>query len=128
MSLAMSKPGQVLIVEDDVQIATVLSEALADEGYEVRGAANGREGLSILETWTPQAIVLDLMMPIMDGRAFRAAQRTLPGHLADLPVIVLSGAHNARAHAEELGAVAVLAKPFDLNEVLDTVARICQTD
>jgi CheY-like chemotaxis protein len=123
----MSEAHRVLIVEDDVTIADLLTDALRDEGYDVHRAAHGREGLAILTAWVPQVIVLDLMMPVMDGRAFRAAQRRLPSPVGEVPAIVLSGAHSARAHAEELAALAVLTKPFDLDEVLDTVARACQT-
>jgi CheY-like chemotaxis protein len=117
---------RVLIVEDDVQIAEILTDALHDEGYEVHHAAHGGEGLAILEGWVPQVIILDLMMPYMDGHAFRAAQRSLPGPVGNVPAIVLSGAHGARGYAEDLAALAVLPKPFDLDEVLQTVAQACQ--
>lgn len=119
-------PFRVLIVEDDAQIAAVLRETLHDEGYDVRRAANGREGLAILETWTPHAIILDLMMPVMDGRTFRTEQRRLPEPLAGLPVIVLSGARDAHAQAEALAANAVIAKPFDLDTVLTCVREVCE--
>lgn len=119
-------PFRVLIVEDDAQIAAILRETLHDEGYEVRRAANGREGLAILGQWTPHAIILDLMMPIMDGRSFRSEQRLLPGPLAELPVIVLSGARDAYAQAKAMAANAVIAKPFDLDTVLARVREACE--
>jgi len=122
----MDDPFRVLIVEDDEQIALVLEDSLRDEGYDVRCASNGREGLTLLGRWTPHVILLDLMMPGMDGRSFRAAQRALPRPLADLPVIVLSGARDARAQAEQMAAAAAIAKPFELDEVLNTVESICQ--
>jgi CheY-like chemotaxis protein len=122
----MPDRDRVLIVEDDESIATALVDTLRDEGYDARCAANGQEGLAVLASWTPQVILLDLMMPVMDGRSFRIAQRALPGRLGELPVIVLSGARDAHARAEEIGAVAAIAKPFDLDVVLSTVARICQ--
>jgi CheY-like chemotaxis protein len=102
---------RVLIVEDDAQIAAVLGETLRDEGYEVRRASNGQEGLAILGQWTPDTIILDLMMPVMDGKTFRAEQRRLPEPLAGLPVIVLSGARDAHAQADT---------------VLATVRETCQ--
>jgi len=117
---------RILIVEDDDQIATVLRDTLHEEGYDARHAANGREGLALLAWWTPHAIILDLMIPVMDGRAFRTAQRELPRPLAEVPVIVLSGARDGHAQAEELAAVAFIAKPFELDDVLNIVARICQ--
>ncbi|MDP8921351.1 MAG: response regulator [Chloroflexota bacterium] len=100
-----------------------MADALADEGYEVRRARNGREGLDLLQGWQPRLILLDLMMPVMDGRAFRAEQRQLGGEAAAVPVIVLSGAHEARARAAELGAVEALTKPFNLDQMVATVGR-----
>src|SRR3954470_13547168 len=117
---------RVLVVEDDEHIAVALVDTLRDEGYDAQSAPNGRAGLALLDRWTPHVIILDLMMPVMDGRSFRAAQRQLSPALASLPVIVLSGSRDARARAEELEAVAAIAKPFDLDEVVRTVARVCQ--
>jgi DNA-binding response OmpR family regulator len=121
----MPERHRVLIIEDDLQIAAVLGDALLEEGYDVRGAPNGREGLAILGEWSPDVIILDLMMPVMDGRSFRAAQRRLSPEKAERPVIVLSGARDARAIAEELGAAAAIAKPFELDDIVGTVARLC---
>ena len=122
----LGDPYRVLILEDDDQIATVLEDTLRDEGYDVQCVPNGWEGLSILARWSPDVIILDLMMPVMDGRSFRAAQRQLPPATADLPVIVLSGARDAHAQAEAMAAAAAIAKPFDLDDLLSTVGRICQ--
>ena len=115
---------RVLVVEDEESLGGVLSDVLADAGHEVRWARNGQEGLRLLEAWQPQVIVLDLMMPVLDGWGFRAAQRGLPEALAEVPVIVLSGAREARRTAEELGAVAAITKPFELEDVPTTVARV----
>jgi two-component system OmpR family response regulator len=121
----MSERQRILIVEDDDQIATVLRDTLCEEGYEARCAANGRLGLSLLQQWVPHVIILDLMMPVMDGQSFRAAQRALPRPMSDPPVIVLSGARDGHAQAEALAAHAFIAKPFELDDVLYTVARVC---
>jgi two-component system chemotaxis response regulator CheY len=115
--------GRVLVVEDEDTIGQVVVDALADEGYEVRRARNGREALELLQGWLPRLILLDLMMPVMDGWAFRAEQRRRAGDAAGVPVIVLSGAREARARAAELGAVEALSKPFDLNQVIAAVGR-----
>src|SRR6187200_540431 len=119
----MSEQQRVLLVEDEDTIGQVVAEVLTFEGYEVRRAKNGREALDILGDWLPRVILLDLMMPVMDGWAFRAAQRQLRGHAARVPVIVLSGAREVRARAAELGAVEALSKPFDLNQVVAAVGR-----
>ena len=113
-------------MEDDAQIAAVLGETLRDEGFDVRRASDGQEGLSILSQWTPDAIILDLMMPVMDGPTFRAAHRQLPPPVGMVPVIILSGARDARAQAEALAATAVITKPFDLDEVVERVRTVCR--
>jgi len=120
----VATPKRVLVVDDEPSVAQVIVDALADEGYEVRWAANGREALAALGAWLPDLIVLDLMMPVMDGRAFRAAQRCLSGAAAQVPVLVLSGMREARATAEALNAAAVLTKPFDLDDLVATVGRL----
>ena len=114
---------RVLLVEDEDTIGQVVSDVLTLEGYEIRRARNGREALGILRTWLPRLILLDLMMPVMDGWAFRAAQRQLVGNAARVPVIVLSGAREVRARAAELGAVEALSKPFDLDQVVAAVGH-----
>jgi two-component system, chemotaxis family, chemotaxis protein CheY len=114
---------RVLLVEDEDTIGQIVADVLVLEGYDVRRARNGREALDILRAWVPRLILLDLMMPVMDGWAFRAAQRRLEGDAAQVPVIVLSGAREARARASELGAVDALSKPFDLSQVVAAVGR-----
>jgi DNA-binding response OmpR family regulator len=115
--------ARVLVVDDDDLIRDTLATALSDEGYSVRVAGDGRAALDTLGAWRPDLIVLDLMMPIMDGQAFRVAQRSAPV-TADIPVIVLSAAHNVHARAAGLGAAAVFAKPFDLIALLDAVESV----
>jgi CheY-like chemotaxis protein len=114
---------RVLVVDDDPSIQGFLAEALADEGYGVRTAGNGREALAILGEWLPDLILLDLMMPEMDGWDFRAAQRTMPA-VASVPVIVLSATRDLAAKVQTLGAAEVFAKPFDLEKLLGTIERI----
>ena len=114
---------RVLVVDDDLSIQGFLAEALADEGYGVQTAANGREALTILETWRPDLILLDLMMPEMDGWTFRAEQRTRPD-LADVPVIVLSAMRDLATKVQALDPAGVFSKPFDLERLLATIERL----
>jgi DNA-binding response OmpR family regulator len=114
---------RVLVVDDDPSIQGFLAEALADEGYDVRTAGNGREALSILHSWRPDLILLDLMMPEMDGWAFRAEQRTLP-EAAMVPVIVLSATRDLDAKTRDLEPAQVFSKPFDLELLLGTIERL----
>lgn len=120
----MPRAGRVLVVDDEPSVGQVVADVLRDEGYDVHWATNGREALAELQDWLPDVIVLDLMMPVMDGRTFRAAQRQLPGERARVPVVVLSGMHEAHATAEELAAARVIAKPFDLDELVRTIGDL----
>ncbi len=115
--------GRVLVVDDDAVIRDTLATALGDEGYAVRVAPDGRAALDTLGNWRPDVIVLDLMMPVMDGPSFRAAQRAVR-EMAQIPVIVLSAAHEVQARAAGLDAAAVFAKPFDLGALLAAIERL----
>ena len=109
---------RVLVVDDEPQVRATVREALALEGYEVTEASNGAEALALLTTAQPDAIVLDLWMPVMDGWAFRRAQRaTHP----DIPVIVVSALDLSSERLEELDASAILGKPFDLDTLYAAV-------
>lgn len=119
----LTETRRVLVVDDESSIRDVLSMALEDEGYDVRTAPNGREALSMLDAWLPHVIVLDLMMPVMDGWTFRSEQRTR-GSSYQVPVIVLSAARDVHTHAEALHASEVVPKPFDLEHLLGVVDRL----
>jgi DNA-binding response OmpR family regulator len=119
----MTAPGRVLVVEDDDLLREALAEVLADDGHDVRTAANGADALAQLESWEPQLIVLDLMMPIMDGFAFRAEQLRRDLRV-DVPVLVLSAVRDLDAAATRIDAAACLSKPFRLEEVLASVATL----
>jgi CheY-like chemotaxis protein len=120
--------ARILVVEDEDTIGQVLAETLADEGYEVRRSRDGSEALEVLKRWRPDLILLDLMMPVMDGWAFRAAQRRLGGAVSKVPVIVLSATREISFRADELGAVEALSKPFELTQLVDVVGRWVRTD
>ena len=119
----MTTPARVLVVDDDTILRSVLCESLADEGYEVRPADDGREALAVLDHWAPDVIVLDLMMPGMDGWAFRRAQLARRP-LAAIPVILLSATRDLRSDAEDLRAEVAFPKPFELPRLLDSVRQI----
>lgn len=113
---------RILVVDDDISIRGFLAEALTDEGYDVRSASNGQEALVAAEAWRPDLILLDLMMPVMDGWTFRDEQRRIAG-LADVPVIVLSATRDLPARAEQLEPAHIFSKPFDLDALLATIAE-----
>jgi CheY-like chemotaxis protein len=112
----------VLVVDDDPDILEALSEILEAEGFEIRRARNGKEALERLEPEPPNLILLDLMMPVMDGWEFAQRMRQRPA-VADVPIIVLSADRNVGSKAADIGAVGHLAKPFELNDLLDMVRR-----
>jgi DNA-binding response OmpR family regulator len=121
--VVIDRSGRVLIVDDDALIRDTLATALGDEGYAVRVASNGRAALATLGTWRPDVIVLDLMMPVMDGTAFRVAQRAV-AETAQIPIIVLSAIHEVQCRAADLDAAAIFSKPFDLGALLDAIASL----
>ena len=112
----------VLVVDDDPDILEALSEILEAEGFEIRRARNGKEALEKLEPDPPHLILLDLMMPVMDGWEFAQRLKQRP-RVANIPIIVLSADRNVSNKAVEIGAVGHLAKPFELNDLLDMVRR-----
>jgi CheY-like chemotaxis protein len=83
-------PPRVLVVDDDAQAVRLVESVLRPAGYEVVGAANGREGLQLMRSYRPGLVILDLTMPGMDGFAVLDRVRE-DGDLRDLPVIVLTG-------------------------------------
>ena len=118
-----ARSGRVLVVEDDEILRDTLVEIMADEGHEVRGAANGQAALDQLAVWEPDVIVLDLMLPLVDAYEFRRRQRG--DGLADgAKVLILSAARDLEAAADHIGADAWLAKPFRLLEVIEAVERL----
>src|ERR1700687_4180315 len=97
---------QILVVEDDDAIRGLVSEVLRDDGYDVREATNGVEALDRLRDARPDLIVLDLMMPVMDGWAFVEELRRKPGCGA-VPIVVTSASHDLPHAAERLSTFGV---------------------
>ncbi|HEY3080779.1 MAG TPA: response regulator [Chloroflexota bacterium] len=113
-----------LVIEDDEDTRDVLIMLLTVLGLEVREARNGQEALETLKTWRPDLIVLDLMMPVMNGWAFRSEQKRMP-EARDIPVIVLSARQPPFRPEDELDVAELLPKPFELDTFLSAVARHC---
>ena len=114
--------SRVLVIEDDLAIRTLIVELLRDEGYEVRGAADGLAGLDQME-WPPDLIVLDLMMPVMDGATFLAHRRQIPERCG-IPVIIVTARRDAQPEIDAMGVSAIIGKPFDDDDLLATVASL----
>ncbi len=112
----------VLVVDDDPDILQTLALCLSTEGYRVLMAANGREALQVLESDRPACILLDLMMPVMDGWQFVAEIEKRGIRAA--PLLILSADRAVQGHAAKLRADSFLAKPFDLDELLVKVSQL----
>ncbi len=113
---------KILVIEDDNSIRELLAELLETEGYIVRSDANGKEGLQSLKNgFAPDLILVDLMMPIMDGYAFREEQLKKPDW-AKIPTIVMSAEAGAKEKLKHYHVTAFLSKPVELDLILNTVA------
>jgi CheY-like chemotaxis protein len=114
----------IWIVEDDKEIREVTLELFEMEGYDVKAFANGREALDALEESErlPNLILLDLMMPVMDGWEFRRRQLA-DSRLNKIPVVVATADGGALPKAAELGATELIRKPLDIEELLSLVAK-----
>jgi CheY-like chemotaxis protein len=108
---------RVLIVDDDAALTRLLRLTLREGGFDVAAAGNGLEGLERVEEREPDVIVLDMQMPVMDGRKFYEELRSRG---VDTPVLVLS-AYNARAEQRDIHANAYMNKPFDPDELVSAV-------
>jgi CheY-like chemotaxis protein len=108
----------ILVVDDDRDVRESLADILVSKGHVVRTAADGREALSQLRERIASLILLDLMMPVMDGPAFLSALRADPS-LAAVPVIVATASDASALH----GIRRCLRKPYDVEELLKEVSR-----
>ncbi len=118
---------RVLVVDDDDDIRESLMGYLEDEGFQAAGATNGKRALDMLTDGEPrpQLIVLDLMMPVMDGRSFREEQLRLAA-IADIPVVLISAYADLGEIARELKIADFRSKPIDPVDFLHLVSARCQ--
>jgi CheY-like chemotaxis protein len=103
----------VLVVDDDPDTRGMLSLWLHDEGFQVRTAANGLEALQRVQDQAPEVIILDLQMPVMDGREFLKVWRNSRS-VASIPVVAISG-YQRELIVDELGVEAFFPKPLCLS-------------
>jgi DNA-binding response OmpR family regulator len=128
MASVQSQATDILLVEDDETIAAILAAVLRDQGYTVCRASNGMEALEHLHKEPPpRLILLNLMMPVMNGWKFREQLREVP-ELAQIPVVLLSGVRDLDRKAAALEATDCFTKPYNLKAVLDAVRYHCHSD
>jgi two-component system, OmpR family, phosphate regulon response regulator OmpR len=118
--------NHLLMIEDDARLANMVGEYLRGNGFEFAHAMDGAAGLQALATAPPDLIILDLMMPGIDGLEVCRRLRALPGEVARTPVLMLTGKGDAmdRIIGLELGADDYLSKPFEPRELLARVRAI----
>jgi CheY-like chemotaxis protein len=114
--------ARVLVVEDDPAGRDAIQLSLESDGHEVMLAEDGEAALALAAQSPPDLILLDMRLPVMDGWAFARAYAEQAGPRA--PIVVVTASADAGRAAAEVKAAAFLAKPFDLQDLLDTVARV----
>jgi CheY-like chemotaxis protein len=113
--------GLILVVDDDADIRQVVRAILESEGYAVALAANGRDALARLAQQPPDAILLDLNMPVMSGWEFH---ERLKSQKSRIPVVFMTAGQEAQREARAHGATGYLAKPFEMDDLLQTVEQL----
>ena len=106
-----AKEGRVLVVDDEPMVRETLGQVLAEEGYVVDLAIDGESALERVNAARPDAILLDLMMPGMNGRQFLQALREVP-EFAQVPVLIMTAVHGLNFNLTTLGASEVVEKPL----------------
>ena len=112
---------QILIVEDDTSIRELLAEAFEVEGYDVLAAENGQSALSTLLISSPDVILMDVQMPVMDGLTFRQEQVKNP-NWAKIPLLAMSAQSEYRHTFDHF-----IAKPLELNDLLDQISILSKS-
>jgi signal transduction histidine kinase len=116
-----AKRRRILVIEDDAELREAMQETLSLRGHEVMSASNGREALHRMRIVRPDLVILDLMLPVMDGWQFRAEIKRDPA-LADTPIVVISGSDSPTAAAVD--ADLYMTKPIDPRTLLHAIEDV----
>ena len=116
---------RVLVVDDDHAVRSIVAETLRGEGYQVDEANNGAAALEQLQAVEPDVILLDIVMPVVDGYEFLERLRQ-ERDIASIPIVLVSATHALPDAAHELGVRAVLTKPFDMGMLVAIVDRLAR--
>jgi CheY-like chemotaxis protein len=119
------KTNRVLIADDKVENRDLLQQILEPIGFETRTAVNGLEALELFQNWHPHIVLMDLRMPLLDGREAIRRIRALPAR-AKTPIIAITASafEENRRDMIEAGADDFLGKPFRERELFDKLARL----
>ena len=119
--------ARVLLIDDDAELRALTISVLIRDGYDVVEARHGNEAIRMLAEYSPDVIVLDLEMPVMDGWQFRAEQQSLPdARLANIPVLLMTAVSSAEEQVAPLRAVGLIPKPFDPDRLLAAIRAALQ--
>jgi two-component system, OmpR family, response regulator len=120
---ATAESVRVLVIDDEPNIVDVVTMALRYQGFAVQSAGSGREGLELVRRWKPHVMVLDVMLPDMDG--FEVARR-LTAERADVPILFLSARDTTadKVHGLTMGGDDYVTKPFSLEELVARLRNI----
>jgi CheY-like chemotaxis protein len=113
----------ILIVDDELGIVEMLEFLLSDAGFSVKSALNGQDALAALEEGIPDLVILDYMMPILDGLAVIAAMRSNQKY-SDIPVILTSALDEVAIRKRSDGFQAFLRKPYKTERLLEEISRL----
>lgn len=121
----MEKQTRVLVVDDTADIRNLCAHILRAEGYEVKSATNGLQAVEMLKEYPADLIMMDIMMPSMDGMTACEAIRAQP-ETRHIPVVFMSAVANLQTLAPRVIrlASAIIAKPFDVPALVETVRRL----
>lgn len=114
-------PSRILIVDDEPAVADLIEAVLVGEGYTVAIARDGAQGLLLARDWNPDLILMDVMLPGVDGGTAIRRLKSDPA-TAEIPIVAMSAGRTIRRQSDELSeADAALAKPFDIDALLAQV-------
>lgn len=124
---ALEVKARVLVVDDEPNILKMLDQYLSTEDFQVQVASSGMEALEKVDSFNPEVILLDVMMPGMDGFEVLSKIKGNPKH-ASIPVIMLTARDMSAdvLKGYQTGATAYQVKPFDMDELLDTIDKVLQ--
>jgi CheY-like chemotaxis protein len=121
-----SSSVRILVVDDDDTIRATIAEALELDGFTVEPSSNGAEAWVLVSERPPSGILLDLMMPVMNGWQFLEKCRSA-GVCDGTPVVIMSAYHKLSSEVAKLGVSGYVSKPFDLDVLLGEVERALDT-
>lgn len=120
-------PARILIVEDQPDVAELIDVVLKGEGFNVAVARDGAQGLILARDWNPDLILMDIMLPGVDGGTLISRLRR-ETETSRIPIVAMSASSTLRDRSAELEADALLSKPFDVDAMLVQVHFLLDRD